>query len=403
MSLSEQSQQVMTHQSFITYDEIRRHNLITKNTEVVTLQDMLDAYYPWQKNPDFFKDPIQKAHDPTLTSSTGVLNRVYGEMVWNQLNQEANIWGLLPKRAWSHSGMRYLTTNSATGGGIAEGATLPEADQPAIALGYSDPKTVVHRFQISQQAQLQARARDDMLGSPKEFYREYTATRHRSVINSYLGSEADTLSGDNMETIDRMVSATILVTNGHITAGDEDFEKIDRSANSWADAYTDDNSTVDRDLTPEMIRDLLRGTRKYQEVPNSQKIIITGEDTFERISSLYEGQNRFKQNEVQIQPSVNGAQVIRAGQAAGFTVSTLYGIPIFISKDIQVDTISRLYLLDLAYTHLDILAPTQYFEQGPSKGNPQALNNLNDDGIFVTMAELRCSRFNAHGVIRDLQ
>lgn len=404
-TISKQAQGVMLNQAFITHDAIRKNNLITKGTEVVTLEDMLRAYYPWSEqygDSNYFKT-LQKADDPLLTSTTGAVNRVYGEEVWNQLNMEANLWSLLPKKPWTHSGIRFLKAHSATGGGIAEDDDLPEADMPDFALGYSDAKIIVHPFQVSMKEILQARTGDDVLGSPKEVMRSYTASRHKSVINGYLASDSDTLSANNIETIDRMTSATALVTASLITAADEDFEQIDRSANSWADSYVDHNSGTDRDLTLEMIRDLIRGTRRHQTVANSQKIFVTGEDTFERISSLYESQNNFIQNQVSVQPSLNGVKVVAAGQAAGFTVSTLFGVPIFISKDIQVDTISRFYHLDLAFTHIDILAPTQYFEQGPSTGNPQAIGKLIDEGLFVTMAQLRCSKFKAHGQIRDLQ
>ena len=401
--MSAVAQQIQMTQAYEVQKALSRKNLIDKGTEIVTLDDLLNTYYPWRTNPNYFEEDIQKADDPMLTSTTGIVNRVYGEMVWNQLNQEASIWGFMRKQAWNTSGMRFLAADSATGGGVAENAAWGEADQPDIVLGYSAPKTVIHPFQISLETQRLAMGGDDVLGNPKDFLRNYFATRHRSVMNGYLASEADTASGNNLETVDRMINATAVATAGLITAGDEDFENIDRSDNSWADSYVDHASGTDRDLTLQMIRDLNRGTRKYQEIPNSQKVYLTGEDTFERISSLYEGQNHFSQNAIKVKPSVNGVEVIREGQEAGFTVASLFNRPLIISKDIQVDTISRFYMIDLGYTHLDILAPTQYYEGGPSTGNPWALGKMVDEGLFVTMAQLRCSRFNCHGVIRDLQ
>lgn len=407
-ALTVQAQGIIANNAFQTIKNLKRNNLITKGSQIITLDDMLRAYYPWEPryggSPDYFSK-IQKADDPLLSSTSGFLNRVYGEMVWNQLNMEANIWSIFPKRPWTRSGMRFLSAHSATGGGIAEDGTIPDADIPEFKEGYSDPKVIAHPFQLSMVANLRAEAQDDTTGDPMELLRNYTANKHRSDMNVMLGAEADTLAANNLESIDRMINATAVVTGGLITAGDEDFEHVDRSAESWADSYVSLGATpgVDRDLTLEMIRTMRTGVRRYQDVPGSQKIWITGEDTFDRISSLYEAQNRFQQTQVKVQPSLNGVRVVEPGVEAGFYVASLFGDPVFISKDIQKDTLSRLYYLDLAYTHIDILAPTQYFIQGPSTGNPWAVNKLIDEALFVTMGELRCRKFNAHGVLRDLQ
>ena len=404
--LTDFGQKYVINKAINTYKAIQRKNFIQKGSSLVTLDDLYDAFYPWRSDPNYFKTPeweIQKARDPFLTTDTGATNVVYGELVWNQLDMEANAFGLLPKAAWGESGIRFLAAHAATGGGIAEDADLPLTDHPEMALGYSNPATIVHTFDISLEQQLMDGTRDDNPRNSKQMLRDYTAAKHRSDINAYTLSEANVLSAENPETLDRMVNATAVVTAGLIDAGDEDFENVDRSDNAWADAYVDHNSGTDRDLTPELIRDLLRGTRRFQDIPNSQKIFLTTEETFHRISAQYEGQNYFKQGEVNFQPTVNGIQAPYGGQDAGFMVSTLYGYPIIVSKDVQEDTIGRLYFLDLGHTRWDVLLPTQYFESGVSMGQPRIVNKINDHGTFVTMGQLRCTKFKAHGVVRDLK
>jgi len=78
-------------------------------------------------------------------------------------------------------------------------------------------------------------------------------------------------------------------------------------------------------------------------------------------------------------------------------------IPIFESIDVPQDTLSRIYLLDLGHTFIKVLAPTQYFQTGVDSGDPFILNKLNEEGMYVTMAELGCTMFKANGSIRDLQ
>ena len=91
--------------------------------------------------------------------------------------------------------------------------------------------------------------------------------------------------------------------------------------------------------------------------------------------------------------------------AAGFTVATYNDTPIIPSKNVISDAggISRIYSLDTDYLFLKIAKPTQYFEAGIDRGDPFSVNRLGTEGMYRTMLELICSRFNVQGKIRDIK
>ena len=65
---------------------------------------------------------VSKINAPVLSSTDGVFNAVFGAQAFNQLNMEANVFGLLPKRPWEKSGWRVITADagSTADGGITE-------------------------------------------------------------------------------------------------------------------------------------------------------------------------------------------------------------------------------------------------------------------------------------------
>ena len=366
------------------------------------ISDLEKIYYPWMdKNNPLFNYKL-KADDPVLTSTTNFLTTTYGQILWNQINMEANAWGLLPKKPWDRRGWRLIKARSSTGGGITEGATLPETDQPDLAIASAAPKTIAHTFDLSWQALLEAEGQDDVVGDPMATYRDYTSEEHAKDINAMLLQDFDTLASANIESLDRLCATTSERTGLAYTDGDEDIFGIDRSANSWADAYSDHNSGTDRTLTLAMLNQLIRETRPYWSDRSGRNcIFLTGHDTADQIAELLQAQQRFM--DVSLANGVQrGGVSTREGIDGGFSVMAYRNIPIFESIDAPQDGTSRIYLLDLGHTFIKVLAPTQYFQTGVQSGDPFILNKLNEEGMFVTLAELNCTMFKANGKIRDL-
>ena len=356
---------------------------------------------------------IAKADAPVLTTTTGVYNAIYGAQVWAQLNQEANVFGVLPKTPWTRSGWRVITARAATsGGGVAENGTLPDTLKPTFQEISTKPKTVAHTFDVSEVQQFLAEeSEDDAIGG-MEMMRSLMGIHHKEMMNVMLMTNVTTVASNNLESVDRVASSYAEVTNcGDVDANDADIYGLDRdAAASWADAYVDENANVDRDLTDEMIR---TGLRTVKQQGGNTTVIVTGYDTYAKIQGLYEPSVRYMPiGEATAKVGVNGIQT-EAGLGFGVNVATLYGIPLILSKDTVKDTISRIYFLDTSDPEgfgkprlgIDVAKPTQYFEAGmyASNKDPFGIDRLGTEGMYRTMAELKCRFFKAQGKIRDLK
>lgn len=374
-------------------------------TRITTIGQLLQKWY----GPQF----VNKINAPILSTTGGVYNAIYGAQAFSQLNNEANVFGILPKVPWSKSGWRVVTADagSTATGGVTENGTIPDAIKPTFQEISTKAKQVVHVFEVSYLHEGYVQKGDDAIGDA-EFNRGYFSTLHAKRINEMLCVDVDTLAGDNFESIDRVTFSSVAATNLSTTAGDEDIYGIDRSANTWADAVVEENSGTDRVLTDVLIRDTMSTIRNNGGRTN---VIITGNDTLHRIFGIYENQIRYqgnlKQNEL-VRIGINGVETDE-GQGAGMRVATVYGIPIFASQAVTKDTISRIYMLDTTMNEgtgfprlfISLLYPTLYFESGMSASNPDpfAINKFGTQGLYYTAGELICTFFKSQGSIRDLK
>ena len=371
-----------------------------------TIGQLLEYYYGPQM--------VQKVNAPVLSSTTGVFNAIFGAVAFSQINDEANVFGLLPKRPWEKSGWRVITTDagSTAGGGLAENATLPDTIKPTFKEIEATVKQVAHSFDVSFiQEGLVNKSGDDALGD-MEFLRGYFAVLHAKRINEMLLVDADTLAGNNFESVDRVTFSAAAQSALSYTAGDDDIYNIDRGANSWADAVVDHNSGTDRFVDDDLMRDTLATLENNGAKTN---LVITGNDTKWRIFGLYENQVRYpgvlKADQL-VQIGINGVTTDE-GITAGIRVATVFGIPLFAAQAVTKDTISRIYMLDttdndesgVPRLFIALLYPTLYFESGMSAANPDpfAINRLGTQGIYYTAGELICTFFKVQGSIRDLK
>ena len=363
-----------------------------------TIKDMQDYYYS-ALNEEYLK----KQDAPIISTTVGVYNALYGRQVWQQIIQEANAFGILPKKVWDKSGWRVITAAGATsGGGVAENAALPDTVKPTWAEVETKPKSVATTFNVSQIQQILSLS-DDGLGDMMAFMRQYSGEEHVKLINRMLLANVTDLPVNDIESLDRIVSSYAEVTNcADVNAGDSDIYGLDRdAAPTWADAYVNHNGDTDRDLTLSLLDTLFQNTRQYWS-KEGMRVLLTGADTLERIQQLLQSQQRFA-GDVKITPSIYGVKVEETGVAGGFMVATYRGIPIIVSDDVVQDTISRVYLFDTGNLFMKVAAPTRYYQSGITSGDPFGTGALNDEGLYVTVAELICTLFKAQGKIRDLQ
>lgn len=357
---------------------------------------------------------FSKADSPVLTTTTGVYNAIFGADVWLQTNHEANAFGVLPKYTSTKSGWRVISADAGANasGGVLENGNIPDTIKPTYVEVSTKPKTVAHAFDMSEIQQVSAET-DDALGF--EHLISYNGSQHKLRMGQMLLGDVDVAQGEsgNFESIDRVCSNNAEAADVSLDADDNTIYGLDRDGGAtWADAYVDSNGNTARDLTDNLLLDMLDNTR---EAGANSSFFLTGTDTNASIQALFEPQVRYQVlKETKIQGSVNGIET-PTGIEVGITVSQLYGLPIIIDQNTTKadsgDTISRIYLLDTSDPEgfgqprlgIRVNRPTQYFQSGISAGDPFAINRFGDEGVYRTVAELIAYRFDVNGKIRDLQ
>ena len=367
------------------------------STTAMTMDQLLNRTYK--------EGEIRQTDAPVLTTTTGVFNAVFGAKVFSQLNQTANTLGALKKYVWPQSGFRAMTArSSASGGGVAQGGALPDTEKPTFAEITVTLKDVAHNFEESTRKTAISAAGDDTI--PWEELRELMGIHHAEMLNKMLHVDGDTLAGNNLESIDRVVSSAAEATAFSWTTADEDIYGIDRSAASWADAIVLHASGTDRVISDLLVRSLGQQTLAAGAELSGQ-FWVTGYDTWSDITGLYQSQVVY--NPVggsYIAPSINGVSVAAPGVNFGVHAATLYDRPVIIDKDTVKDTKSRIYLLDGSdpgsrgrpRLGIALAQPTVYVESE----SMFAINKLGKEGMYYTQAELVCTFFACQGKIRDL-
>jgi hypothetical protein len=355
---------------------------------------------------------VAKSSGPVTTSTTGVYNAVYGAQAWAMMNQEANTFGVLPKVPWGRSGFRVKSAraNSLPTAGVAETGAIPSTHIPDYVMISYKPKLAAHSFDNTEMQEfLVEEADDDMYASMAQL-RNDLAIEHKEDINKMLNFKfTDGVATDKFESIDRVVSSSAEYgANGTL----ENIYGVTRSSSTWFNAQVLDNGGTARNISDALIRQL---DRTIGAAGGHTTFAHTGWDTFAALAGMYESQVRYPTTgapigQVTVAPSVNGIQT-KEGIAAGYRVSTLYGYPVILSKDVTVDTLSRLYFLDVSNPEgfdtprlcIKIAKPTQYFEAGINQGTPFAINAFGNKGLYRTMGELHCPFPAAQGKLRDLK
>lgn len=356
-----------------------------------TIKDLVDAAYG--PNSSELAASVMKADAPVISTTTGVYNRIYGKMTWELLNNVAKTFSVLPNVPLNNTGFRVITARATSlgSGGLAENAALPDSIKPTWDLGNISLKEVTHKFDMSNRQQLLDDGSDDTIGFDE--LREYMAREHVAHINKMLLADADTLAGNNVESLDRVCSSQS-EESALLTAGDANIYGFDRSASTAYDAYVDHNSGTDRAFSDDLLRTAIDTIDENSgERPT---VIITGFDTAGKIDNQSNIQTRYETMRVTV--GVNGIETA-AGNDVGLRVASYDGIPIVRDKDVVKDTISRVYLLNTNYVEFATKLPTQYFESQ----NFFEVDKLGKSGMYYTAGELVCRRFNAQGKIRDLQ
>lgn len=345
------------------------------------------------------------------TTTSGIMNRIFGRSVWFQQNALAPVWSSLPKSQRSKSsylGWRAKTDFADTGrGGQAEG-TIPTAVVGTYVQVSPSPKESSLQMRVSGLHQDMYEIDDAALGTLAELQGEI-AIEHMKTLERALTTDVDTGSGVNIESIDRISASSANQAAIGWTVGDEDIFGIDRSANTWANGQQDAAATA-RTLTTKLMDSIFRRSVARGGNPTYW---VMGYDTWEAVSDLFEGRARF---DMKVGSISNGHTQEDAKAVEGMDMATFagqyQGRPMIASDQIVADSgeLSRLYLHDVSNPEgldkprlgIDIIHPTQVFLAGErTNGAPQSINFAGDSVFVVTRAELGCRYFGVQGQVRD--
>lgn len=402
------------------------------DTAMRTISDMERLYYTEQGirmlGPEDLYVGIAKADAPVLTTTTGVYNVRYGAQVWNQFNMEANAFGCFPKYPWGRSGWRVISARAATRPwtAIAEGGAVPDSIKPTFATQSTKPKYLSASFETSEIEETLASLGADDAAVDMAMMRQEMAVELKDDINFKLLYDTHTAAaaaGNHLESLDRIVSN---YSEAHaFDSGNETYYDVygdtvrsaDTGSTGFKICYVNHASGTDRDLTDTLLTTLMLNVRANGGFPT---MFMTGYDTYAAIQNLYDTQVRYNIiGATKMQVGVNGIETA-SGMGVGLDISTLYGIPLIVSKDAPVDSISRLFLLDTSNPEgfdmprlgIKVAKPVQYFEVGVNMGTPFAVpagsggtygGKFTNKGLYRMLAELICTNFKAQGKLRDLK
>ena len=405
------------------------------------------------------------AAGPTLrTDSSGVSNWIYGAYAWSQVNQEANLVGVLPKTAWDRSGWRMMLDKAGDGsdaiaaaadgtanyltefGGTPEGGKLGAAKRPNFAQEYIIPKIIQLPFQSTTVREwLSQNGSDDFWGQGLEGMRLIMAVRHKELMNEMLladveesandantaGDATDSYSGNsnNWETLDRIISSTAEEKAILTDADVENFYNpwhgeatIDRSStNTLYDNYdctvNSASGTIgtNGNLTDDNIRKFRMDIMKRSGADST--VYVGSYEVYNEIQGIYTSQVRYDVlGESTASIDVNGISTFN-GIGVGIHVQTLYGIPYIPTKDAtknadDSDEVGRMYALDTQDREgygfprigMQIAIPTTYNEIGRGMtGWPFTTDAFVEDALYWTMGETFCRSFKSQGQLRDIK
>ena len=350
-----------------------------------------------------------------LTSqTTGYTNTIYGRTSWDQVNREATLFSLLPKKVWDKSGWRVVKDEDVDlAKYMTEGGSIPAGEDPSVGTLSMRPADIVIRNKRSDILDALALV-DDGIGI--EFLSSWLSKRHKQLINLELLAEngVASTSAIHLIPIDRIIAenseiAYGLADNSNVLpAGSIDVYSEDRdTAAGWTDAQVSGQAygSTDRPLTIDMLDNIIDDIRIAGGVYDNNNIIVTHPETATRIDQLLRSQQRF--DEVRgltyLKGGSAGAQDLgaepREGVEGGFQVKTYRGIPIYEDKNVVQDvSLGRIYILNLNHLFMAMLMPTKFYKWS----GPEATSAFDINMLYRTVGQVVCTNFRKQGKIRDL-
>lgn len=371
------------------------------------------------------------AFDTTMSPS--FWNRIYGPLVWNYLNMEANVWNLLPKTTWPRSGWRALVGRTVDSplDIVHNNAGIPSFRRPTFKEIQVDFKyfSLPWEFETGMYI-LSNQGIDDIAWNVQQVAQwmaiDYAKAINQLLLRRVIGKDQNTsiaTDGDAIVPLDRAVSgydeSTINATATVAVGSAVNVYGIDRAtAPSIFDAVVDHNNGTLRALTFDIIPGVLSRLKYNAATPS---VVVTGPDTEAKLWTLFNNiataMYPYVVTESYASVTVNGVKT-EEGAKYGAKIASLFGLPLVSAVDTPKEpgstatdndpaSISRIYILDLEdpegfgfpRTSFSILIPTTYY----TLNNPLIAGKPAIQHILMTIGNTTVRRLNSNAKIRDLQ
>jgi len=346
------------------------------------------------------------------TTSTDMLNNLYGKNAWDQVNREHTLFALLRKKIWRRSGWRLITPEAADEEQYTrEDGTIGAAEQPTFKKLKVDPSSIMRRTTETDILNILSSIEDGVDESTKI---EWLDQRHKQIINyALLRANENEHNNIGIWSIDRIIASYAEYAYGNIansaaiTADYLTVYGLTRPSATYADAVVSGQAygSGDRALNLTQLRTMIRQVRTlHGRINTSDYVILTHPETAQHIDELAANSQRYNDSvaSTYIRGGRGGMQVLgaepREGVEGSLKVATWEGIPIFDDPGVVQDTIGRIYLINLDLLFFGVLLPTRFYRwQGP-----ESTSSFNIERLYRTVGNTVCRKFRSCGKIRDL-
>ena len=390
-------------QMYARTNDIKKTMLLIKSSKIITLEDLENYHYGGL------------LMGKTVTTGTAnAVQTMYGRRAWDQVNREHTLFSLLPKVAWSKSGWRVITDETANDPDYTlEDGSIPEGEDPNFDKMDVDPASIAKRTTRSDIFDMKTALEDGV--STLEIAK-WLDKRHLQIINAELLKANEYIHNPKgLWSIDRLLASNAEIGYGNIansaviTANYLDVYGKDRdAASSYLDAQVSGQAFAsgDRPLSLALLNSVLRLIRTNSgRYSPSNMVMVTHPDTAVEIDEICSKNQRYEQlmGETFIRGGRGGMENLgaerRAGVEGAFQVSTWKGIPIFEDPNVVQDTIGRIYFINLDYLFMSVLIPTKFYQWG----GPELTASFNEEMMYRTVMNTVCTKFRAQGKLRDLK
>jgi hypothetical protein len=368
-------------------------------------------------------------------SDAGINNDLFGAALYVQTNLESNFYGALPKldvsganaTAEQHLPLTFraahgppaLQTHS-PGGSIPSGRTF-EIDEVS-----ADIKRSIAVVEQEDVQQLRAELLDgvplDELTRVDELYQDLAIDRDAvaaGVPASGGQGNQGYASRDKVTELDRVIASGDEETNADsvngnaFQDGDLDIYDLDRSTDSFADAFVDFNST-NRQLTEDLMDGFLSGLFDFGAISREDAVILTGRDTADVLSDLDEDKRIVYDPSNGGRESVNDAETTHGIPGTG-RLREYKGIPVVDNQNAPAHgSLSSIYVIPtdtmtVNGQEVPRICVEEYatpYVETAGRGETQGFlsqGEFRNKVLYKMDHEIVCRDFSSTGKLRDIE